>query len=520
MGGQLTGRGWVWRFAVLFVTAGLVGACTAGPSARPGIVVQQAPDATSAPPSVTPEVPPLEDMSAGMAWRECSAEIRGKLAEQKLPGWLPVQCGKVNAVLDSPYAPGRGVARVQLLRAGNGPVPLVVVNDVDGLPGTLFASRLAATLPQQFFERFSLIGMDRRGTGNSAAPKCLPDEIRRTIVGADPADLPIDTWLEAAQTAGQQCSIALESQLPALDTWRTAADLDTLREALGVSRLNGIGHGEGSRVLSVFADRFPDKVGRLVLDGVPDPTQDAAVALEGVAKGAEAAFDAFAADCVNRQCELGTQPKRTLLELLGKLRANPLPQPESLDLTAGSALHAVLIGLADRSAWPALSAALAKAAGGDPSGLVALLTPVVLGTDVQAATLDSTLVISCNDTKTRLSPERIKQYGEDWKKRFPTFGTLAAQRLALCSPWTVPNQPLPTPSARNAPPIVVIGTASDAVTPEEGSKRAAQQLASGVYLSWQGGGHGALGFSPCATDAAVSFLSDAKVPRNGTVCPP
>lgn len=516
----MTGRGWARRFAVLFLTAGLVAGCTAGPSARPGIVVRQAPDAGSAAPTAAPEVPPLEKMSDAMAWRDCSEEIHRGLAEQQPPGWLPIECGKINAVLDSPYAPGRGVTPVQLLRAGDGPVPLVVVNDVAGLPGTLYAARLAATLPQQFFERFSLIGMDRRGTGNSVAANCVPEQVRRTIVDADPADLPIDVWLRAAQTAGQRCSIALEGQLPALDTWRTAADLDTLRDAMGVPRLNGIGHGEGSRVLSVFADRFPDKVGRLVLDGVPDPTQDAAVALEGIAKGAEAAFEAFAADCVNRHCELGDQPKRALLELLAALRDSPMTAPAALDLTAGSAMHAVLIGLSDRSTWPALSAALAKAGDGDPGGLVSLLIPVVIGTDVQAATFDSTLVITCNDTKTRLSPERIEHYGEDWQERFPTFGALAAQRLALCSPWTVPNQPLPTPTARDAPPILVIGTASDAVTPAEGSERAAQQLASGVYVSWQGGGHGALGYSPCATEVAVNFLTDAEVPRSGTVCPP
>jgi TAP-like protein len=134
--------------------------------------------------------------------------------------------------------------------------------------------------------------------------------------------------------------------------------------------------------------------------------------------------------------------------------------------------------------------------------------------------LDSALVTMCNDTKTRLSPERIQQFGDDWQSKYPLFGTLVVQRLALCSPWTVPNQPLPTPTAAGAPPIVVLATAADAVTPEEGTQRAAQQLESGTYVSWQGGGHGALGFSGCATDAAMGFLVDADVPRNGTVCPP
>ncbi|HEV7652425.1 MAG TPA: alpha/beta hydrolase [Actinophytocola sp.] len=516
----MTGRRWARRLALLIVTAGLATACTAGPSVRPDIVVREAPAPSSTPAGGPVGVPRLEEMTDSVAWRECSEEIRGRLAGEQLPSWLPVQCVKLNAVLDSPYAPGRGNIKVQLLKAGKGKVPLVVVNDVDGMPGTLYAAHLAKSLPQAFLDRFTLIGVDRRGTGNSVAANCVPEEVRRAIVDPDPADLPIDVWLQAAQTAGQQCSIQLETQLPAIDTWRTAADLETLREALGVAHLNAIGHGEGSRVLSVFADRFPERVGRMVLDGAPDPTQDAPTELEGVAKGAEAAFNAFSSDCVSRHCELSSQPKRDLLNLLGRLRAGPLTEPDELDITAGSAMQAIMIGLADRDRWPALSAALAKAGQGDPTGLVDLLLPVVIGTNLQVASMDSVIVTRCNDSKTRLSPERIQQYGEDWQKRFPLFGPVVVQRLALCSPWTVPNQPLPTPAADGAPPILVLGTAADAVTPEEGSEHAAQQLRSGVFMSWQGGGHGALGFSTCTTKAALGFLSDAKVPRNGTVCPP
>jgi pimeloyl-ACP methyl ester carboxylesterase len=505
---------------VVCVLAGLLGSCTAGPSERPEIAVNDAPPPSGAPGGEqVAKVPPLEDMSPGAEWSECNEEVTERLAEQPPPDWLRIECGRVNGVLDSPYAPGRDIARIQLLRAGHGTVPVVVVNDVGGLSGTIYAARLAAAMPREFFDTFSLIGMDRRGTGNSSAANCIPPDVRNSLVEADPADLPIDQWLESAQTAGQQCSISLESQLPALDTWRTAADLDTLRLALGQSRLNGIGHGEGSRVLSVFADRWPTRVGRMVLDGLPDPTQDATIAMEGVAKGAEAAFDAFADDCVNRGCELGTDPKRTLLELLGELRDEPLDLPDRT-ITAGAAMHAVREGLADRARWPELAAALAAAGDGDPAGLGTLLEPMVVGSDRQPPSMDGELVIGCNDTKTRLSPEQIERLGTAWKERFPTFGAMSAQWLAQCSPWTVPNQPLPTPTANGSPPVVVVGTAADGITPHEGSERAAQQLAAGVFVSWQGGGHGALGFSPCTTDAAVAFLTDAKVPRNGTVCPP
>lgn len=509
-----------WRVGVaMLVAAAALSACTAGPSIRPEIVTNDGPDVSttqSVPPS---EVPPLEEADNDIQWRTCSGEIRDALAAQRLPGWLPINCGRVNGVLDSPYAPDRGTARIQLLKAGDGPIPIAVVNDVDGLPGTIYAARLAASLPQEFFDKFQLIGMDRRGTGNSGAANCLPQQVRRDMIEPDPAALDVQAWFEAAQTAGQQCSIALERQLPALDTWRTAADLDALRTGLGVSRLNAIGHGEGSRVVSMFADRFPDRVGRLVLDGVPDPAVDAQLTLEGVAKGGEAAWDAFVADCVTRRCELGADPERTFLELLGKLRDNPIPG-DALDVTAGAVMHAVVIGLSDRKTWPTLSKALASANNGDGSGLQAMLAPTVLGSDVQAASLDGTLVTTCNDMKARLSPGQVETAAKEWQDRYPLFGPLAAQRLAFCGPWTVPDHPLPTPTGRGAPPILVIGTANDAITPLEGSQRAAQQLDSGVFLSWEGAGHGALGFSPCATTAATAFLVDGAIPRNGTVCPP
>jgi pimeloyl-ACP methyl ester carboxylesterase len=122
--------------------------------------------------------------------------------------------------------------------------------------------------------------------------------------------------------------------------------------------------------------------------------------------------------------------------------------------------------------------------------------------------------------RNRLSLDQVKSAAKEWQDKFPLFGPATAQRLAFCSPWTIPDHPLPTPTGRGAPPILVLGTASDAITPLEGSERAAQQLDSGVLVTWQGAGHGALGVSSCTTQAATKFLTDAAVPRNGTVCPP
>jgi pimeloyl-ACP methyl ester carboxylesterase len=513
-----------WRRVgtALIASVALLAACTAGPSNRPEIVVveNQGNPAPTSSASGEIGVPELQNpRQPNIRWNTCNEPLLSRLAQPPLPSWLTVDCARVVTPLDSPYAPGRGSIRMQVLRAGQGPIPIVVVNDVGADPGTIYAARLAASLPQEFFQRFSLIGVDRRGTGNSEPPDCVPKDVREQIVAIDPPVDPVAEWLEPAKTAGQQCSIELESRLPALDSWRTTVDLDKVRAELGLDRLNAIGHGEGSRVLSVFAERFPDRVGRFVLDGVPDVAQDEVARLEGVAAGAEATWQAFAADCVSRGCELGADPVQSLPQLLTALRVTPLSTPDEFRFGAGVALRAVLVGLSDRREWPALASAIDKARKGDGTGLATLFAPVVLDTG-QAPTFDAELVVGCNDAKTRLSAEQVTKTAEDWNKKYPMFGALVAQRLSLCGVWPVQTQPLPSPTAKAAPPIVVLGTASDPVTPLPGTERAAHQLARGTLVTWQGGGHGALGFSSCATDAALAFFTDATIPRDGTACPP
>ncbi|GAA4420859.1 alpha/beta hydrolase [Actinokineospora soli] len=466
-----------------------------------------------APPSVAiqpAEVPPLgEPRDAAVRWGECGPEVQDRLGAlpQPLPAGLPIACGRVNGVLDSPYAPGRGVMRMQVLKAGSGKVPIAVFNDVDGLPGTAYAALLASRLPEEFLAEFSLVGVDRRGTGNSDPVRCVPTEVRADLLGADPRALEVTEWIDLARSAGQNCSIALESQLPALDTWRTAADAEAVREALGMDRLHAIGHGEGSRVLSVYAERYPEKVGRIVLDGHPDPDEDARAVVTGVAAGAEAALDAFAADCVDRKCPLGVATRQIVSEIANRD-------------ASGLALRAVLVRLRDRAGWEGLAGALADARSGSYDGLDRYVRPLVADDDEVPAGFDAALVVRCNDTKSRLATEQVEQTAKDLNTRYPVFGALSAQWLALCGPWPVSSKPVPQATAKAAPPIVVLSTLADPVTPVEGTERAVQRLAAAVGVGWQGAGHGALEFSPCAADAATAFLADGVVPRDGTVCPP
>lgn len=509
----------------LFLLAGaLLAACTAGPSTRPAVVVQGGPgneEATTNAPDHGPALPGLEKpRSAQVPWSDCTPATRQRLGPDAASvGSAKFQCAQLIGSAEPPIPPTASLARISVLKAGNGPIPLVVLNDADGVPGSLYAAELASRLPKEVTSRFSLIGVDRRGTGESDPVRCVPQNVRSEILGFDPADRRLDGLLEATRDATQQCTIALDNRLQTFNTNNTIGDLTLLREGLGVQRLNALGHGEGSRVLAAFAARHPGQVGRFVLDGLPDPTAEVQSRTEGQVAGAEAAFDAFAEQCAATSCPLGSSPRNAVDQLLSSLRARPLRTADGIELTPGLAVNAVLAGLDDTSRWRELASALAAARSGSAEALVTFIRPSLVDSIYESARFDSGLATGCNDDEDRLPPERVNAAYRDWAGKYPLFGGRFAQRLLVCSPWPIPSQPLATPTTSKAPPILVLATASDPVTPGEGTQRAAQQLSGSVLVSWQGAGHGAVPASDCAVLRVREFLVNGRIPASGTSCP-
>ena len=511
--------------AVALVVAAIGAGCTVGPSNRPAVVHDgDAPPVVATPPGAPPAaVRPLgAPEGARMGWSDCTSQTRFRLGDAA-GTTMRFECARVSNSLDSPSRPGRGTTRIAVLKAGTGPVPLVVVNDINGEPGTLFAARLAQKLGPEVMGTFSLIGVDRRGTGESEHLQCVPESIRQRMIGFDPTakdGTRINELLEIAREASQECMLDLDEQLPANDTWRSASDLNKVRELLGMQHLHAIGSGEGSRVLTVFAERFGDKAGRIVLDGSPDPTADGIGLAQAKAAAAEATFAEFAADCAKRGCSLGADPRKSVTDLVAKLNEKPLNSSDGLAVNGGSVMFALVSALGERSAWPALGDALGKAAAGDPAPVAALLAPVIKNKNTVGSRFDGSLITSCNDTTVRIPPDRAAQLIKEWNGRSPLFGPVFSQRLMWCGPWPVPSQPLPPVRAAGAGPMVVLNTAADPVTPPEGTKRTAEQLPGAALVTWQSSGHGALTGSGCVGTALKDYLVDGKMPANATVCPP
>ena len=74
--------------------------------------------------------------------------------------------------------------------------------------------------------------------------------------------------------------------------------MDLLRAVLGDPQLNYLGYSYGTFLGATYAKLYPERVGRLVLDGAVDPSVSGVDVSTTQAIGFESALRAYMADCL------------------------------------------------------------------------------------------------------------------------------------------------------------------------------------------------------------------------------
>ena len=282
---------------------------------------------------------------------------------------LAVGCALLTVEAD-PAQPGLGRTRIGLLRVGLADAPgdrppLLVVGDSATQPSATGAAALAGQVPLALLQRYTLVGIDRRGAGIDDLD-CGPAAARSAFVNIDPgADgtlTPLNGLLEQARLVVQDCYLVHAGALSGYRTASTASDIEQVRAALGVTRLSAIGVGDGATAVSTWARTHPGAAGRVVLDGPPNAALDEPDAAEARAAAAESAFDAFAAACAAEPtCPLGADPRASIAAFVDRLRRQPITATDGRRLTAGMTVTALLTGLGEPAGWPDLAAAIGQA---------------------------------------------------------------------------------------------------------------------------------------------------------------
>jgi pimeloyl-ACP methyl ester carboxylesterase len=408
---------------------------------------------------------------------------------------------------------------------------LVVNPGGPGAPGTSYAENSSFAFRDVIRNDFDIVGFDPRGTGASDPVDCVSDQQLDELVASDPdPDTPDEVTQFASDydTFFQGCVANSDSLIGHVTTVEAARDMDVLRAALGEASMLYFGASYGTKLGATYADLFPDKVGRLVLDGAVDLSIDSRQLSLQQAGGFEVALRAYVQNCVdNGDCFLDDTVEAgltTIQDLIAGIDAKPLPTRDGdRQLAVGNAFYGLVAPLYNRDYWTILDQALQSALDGDGSLLLKLSDLYESREDdgtYSDNSAEAILAINCLDDPYSITVDQVPEQIPDFEKASPTFGEVFAWGLTNCHGIKVQrSEPAPVIDAPGAAPIVVVGTTRDPATPYQWAVHLADQLDSGVLVSRDGDGHtGYNAGNECVDTAIESYLVDGTLPQDGLEC--
>jgi pimeloyl-ACP methyl ester carboxylesterase len=319
------------------------------------------------------------------------------------------------------------------------------------------------------------------------------------------------------------CQARSGAELPYVGTVDAARDMDVLRQALGDAKLTYLGGSYGSFLGATYAGLFPTHVRAMVLDGDLDPALPVVDELDQQSAGLEAQLQQFITSCqTTPSCAWRPASLSALEELVARVRANPLPVGQT-GRTVGPAevLFGAAAALYAPSQWPALATALEQAANGNGMGLLQLFD----GYTERSANghytnlFEINPAVNCLDSPAPTLAE-IQADAPAAEAAAPVFGVQNLYSEVDCSVWPVPATGKVGPiSAAGSPPILVVGSTGDPVTPYQWSQALVHELADGVLLTRVGDGHTAYGASSCIRTYVDRYLIGLALPPAATRCP-
>lgn len=514
-----------WRFLATLAAASLIISACAGPSVvTEKVPVPDLPESQGNTVGPTDEVAPegLDDFyNSGIDWHECDKTY---------------ECGELEVPMD--YAnPDEGTFTIALgRRAASGSqerIGSLLINP--GGPGGSGLQMLESAglyFSRAVMERYDIIGFDPRGVGETdPSVRCLTDaerdERRAMTIDVD-TEAGLQALFDESKTYAEKCVENTGPALEFIDTVSSASDMDVIRANVGDEKLHYIGFSYGTLLGATYAELFPERVGRLVLDGALDPSLTYEQVSEGQTIGFDRALRAYLEYCLERDsCPLSGDVDAAMQELddfFDSLDTRPLSaMGDSREVTTDFALSGLIITLYSRDSWTILTMALSSAMTERDGTL--LLALADLGADREddgtyAPGTEAFRAINCLDYDPDPDPEKMRAEAKQLEEISSFFGPALAYGGTTCVGW--PYEPKREPheiTAEGAAPILVVGTTRDPATPYEWSEALDEQLADSRLLTYDGDGHTAYSSgSSCIEEHVDAFLLEGVMPDEGLVC--
>lgn len=380
---------------------------------------------------------------------------------------------------------------------------------------------------------YDVVGFDPRGIGASSPVRCLSNSDMDLLFSADPTpDTAAErsTLLADVDGVTKRCAARGGVRAMHMSTTEVARDMDVMRVLLGDRKLNFFGGSYGTFLGAIYADTFPEKVGRMVLDSALSPNQTELQEMTYDIQGFESSIDAFIGWCVARSdCALGSDKSRArqkIVDLLDAVDKKGLKtsKPGLTTIGEGWVGFSIFMCLYSDTSWPTLNQGLAQAFGGRGDILLAKGMSVVergiTGDYAPSTYLQAMIPVRCADWPRATTAPSLAAEQKKAQAAHPLWARMTGELYDNCRTWPTPGRtPKGTTLAQGAGPILVIGNERDPATPIGGTKQLAKDLASGVLLTSDHDGHGTYYAGNSCVDSAVDgYLLRGTAPANGTTC--
>ncbi|KAJ7616533.1 TAP-like protein-domain-containing protein [Roridomyces roridus] len=464
------------------------------------------------------------------------------------------QCARLKVPLDYENPDGASAAiamrRIHSVVPHDSPEyrgPILVNPGGPGGSGVDFIQRLGDNVSAVVGPEFDIIGFDPRGISRST-PRASFFENRaeqnlfwsnsgNSITASSSDDALARMWAQG-MLVGRLAGERDDGNLRFIHSDYTARDMLRIVEAHGREKIQYWGFSYGSVLGATFAAMFPDKVGRLVIDGVADSENYYAAEWSNNLMDAEKVWTAFLHGCVAAgptKCAIysptAAEIQATVDDLYDSLRARPIPvrTATSYGIVDYDLMRNTIFGSLYKpyASFPVLARALADLSAGNATGLYKMSEAPFFkcSCDLDEFSFenvnDGGLAVRCNDGK------RISSEFEDVEKH---YGNLLANsswadvwmgtRLA-CMTWPeFPKTNFHGPFVANTSfPLLVVGNSADPVTPLWAAKKMSKGFSGSVVLTQDSIGHCSLAAPSLCTQKHIrSYFRDGVLPEAGTVC--
>ena len=205
-------------------------------------------------------------VASTLHWSSCGGSLPG------------LQCSTLQVPLNYADPGGRKITLALSMAPATAPTSqqqgvLLVNPGGPGAPGRSLAGAVAAGLNPQVAAEYDVVGFDPRGVGASVpALSCDPNFFSGDRPDYIPANQAAEQVLIGrAKTYAADCEQRFGWLLPYMTTADIARDMDSIRQAFGVSKVNYYAFSYGTYLGQVYATMFPERIRRMVLDSTVDP---------------------------------------------------------------------------------------------------------------------------------------------------------------------------------------------------------------------------------------------------------